>query len=468
MSKQQKKGISWTFLSTFIGAIVQTLQFAFTVRYLSTSEVGILAIVNVLLAIANMLKNFGLSSFLIHKQEITHQQQSSLFWLTMLIGAGIATLVAIIAPFASSYYVMPELESLLYLSALNVLIIASCSQWQALMVKSFRFIGLAKIELIIKCSGLFTTLAFLELGYGVYSPVFAMLIINVFNLMLLFFANRHQFIPSLTWDNSISRQAFSYGMFQVGGQFLNQLRANLDTLLIGKVLGADSVGLYSMAKELILRPARLIQPVVSRFALPNFATKQNDPHQQGKLYLQTTTVLITINGIIYTSLLLLAQPITHILYGETLSEQVAIYLQILALFGFIRCLGSPMGAIAQANGRTDVEFRWNLISTLIFAIIIGTSVNYGLLVTTIAMSLGQLFTSHLSYFLFLRPVCTVPFKQFLSLSLPTSLVLIIQMLTLNYMYLDMMTYIFAALALYGLLFFVNKKPFMTTLKMMMK
>lgn len=450
MSVNQKRGVSWTLLSTLSGAVLQTLQLAMTVRYLSTTEVGVLAIVNVLIAIANMLKDFGLSSFLIHRQELSQREQSTLFWLTITIGIIIASFVFSIAPLASSFYAMPELENLLYLSAINILIIASCSQWQALMVKTFQFVGLAKIELITKLLGFISIVVYLKMGLGYFSPVFAMLTTNVASFFLLFFVNRQRFTPSFHWEHQLIRQAFGYGMYQVGGQFLNQVRANLDTLLIGKFLGPSSVGLYSVAKELILRPSRLIQPVVSRFALPSFATIQNNPNQQGRLYIQTCTILVGINGAIYTTLLILAEPITYLLFGKSLSQQVTPFLQILTMFGFIRCIGGPMGVIAQANGRTDIEFRWNVISTVFFSMLLYLAVQESLLVTTLAMSLGQIIMTTLSYFLLLKPVCAVPFKSFLKLGMPVVVCMLIQATAFHLLTLDTIGFIALALISYVL------------------
>ena len=450
-----KKGVSWTFLSTLTGAILQTLQLAVTVRYLTTEDIGVIAIVNVLIAIANMLKDFGLSSFLIHRQELNHREQSTLFWLTVTIGIVIASFVFSIAPLASIFYEMPALEKLLYLSAANILIIASCSQWQALMLKTFRFVGLAKIELVAKSIGFVSTIAYLKMGLGYFSPVVAMLTANLASFCLLFVANRQLFVPSFHWESQLVRQAFGYGMYQVGGQFLNQLRANLDTLLIGKFLGSSSVGLYSIAKELILRPARLIQPVVSRFALPSFATIQNKPNDQSRLYVQTCTILVGINGAIYTTLLILAEPITYLLFGERLSSQVAPFLQILSMFGFIRCLGSPMGAIAQANGRTDIEFRWNVISTMFFSVVLCLAVQESLLVTTLAMSLGQILMTTLSYFLLLKPVCTVPFKTFLKLGMPVIVCMLVQATAFHLLTLDTIGFISLALISYTIYLFIT-------------
>lgn len=464
----QKKGISWTLSSTITGAVLQTLQLAITVRYLSTENIGIIAIVNVLIAISNMLKDFGLSSFLIHKQSLNSNEQSALFWLTLSIGFFIALLLSLSAPLLSDFYHMPDLQPLLYLVSINLIIISCGSQWQALMLKRFRFIALAKMELIVKATGFFSVILYLESNLNFYSPIMAMLTANLVSLILLYFLNRVHFLPSFSWDNTITKQAFKYGVYQVGGQLLNQIRTNLDTLLIGKFLGANAVGLYSLAKELILRPARLIQPVVNRFSLPNFASIQNKPELQSTLYINTATILVCINGAVYTSMLLLAQPITYILFGKELSDNTYIYLQVLSLFGFIRCLGTPMGAIAQANGKTDIEFRWNVISTTLLSAFIFIAIQFGLFWTTIAMAASQLLMTHLSYFLLLKPLCKVALKSFLQLSLPISICMITQIILINAKPLNITAQIFITVILSVAYVLVSYKHYIQLLHIIKK
>ncbi|HBI06300.1 MAG TPA: lipopolysaccharide biosynthesis protein, partial [Erwinia persicina] len=70
-----------------------------------------------------------------------------------------------------------------------------------------------------------------------------------------------------------------YGVYQLGSQTINQLRTQADSLIVGKVMGAEMLGVYSLAKELVLQPLKLVTPVINRLALPRFAEKQHEPAQ---------------------------------------------------------------------------------------------------------------------------------------------------------------------------------------------
>ncbi|MBL1822834.1 lipopolysaccharide biosynthesis protein, partial [Klebsiella pneumoniae] len=78
------------------------------------------------------------------------------------------------------------------------------------------------------------------------------LIINSFaRLFLMSLLGDKSWRPTFEFNSAICKPVFKYGIFQLGSQILNQFRTQLDVIVIGKMLGADSLGLYSLAKDLI-------------------------------------------------------------------------------------------------------------------------------------------------------------------------------------------------------------------------
>ena len=65
------------------------------------------------------------------------------------------------------------------------------------------------------------------------------------------------------------------GIYQVGGQVVNYFNRDLDILIIGKFFSQDILGGYSLAKQLVSRPAQIINPILSKVASPALAKFQN-------------------------------------------------------------------------------------------------------------------------------------------------------------------------------------------------
>ena len=69
----------------------------------------------------------------------------------------------------------------------------------------------------------------------------------------------------------------------MGERSINYLTANIDTLIIGKLLGMQAVGFYNMAYQLIIFPLR-VNPIVNKVAFPLYAKVQDNPTLINKYY----------------------------------------------------------------------------------------------------------------------------------------------------------------------------------------
>src|SRR5690606_13801002 len=69
------------------------------------------------------------------------------------------------------------------------------------------------------------------------------------------------------YDYSETKPFLKIGVYQVGGQIINYFNRDLDVLIIGKFFGADILGGYSLAKQLVRRPISIIDPVINKVAI---------------------------------------------------------------------------------------------------------------------------------------------------------------------------------------------------------
>jgi O-antigen/teichoic acid export membrane protein len=64
-------------------------------------------------------------------------------------------------------------------------------------------------------------------------------------------------------------------MYTVGNDIVSTVATQIDIIIIGKLLGTEVLGTYSIIKELILRPTQLINPIVTKVSFP-IMSKIND------------------------------------------------------------------------------------------------------------------------------------------------------------------------------------------------
>lgn len=393
----------------------QLLQIALLAHHVDAHLLGALAIVNVVNAVATMIQDMGLSSYLIHRQDISKPERTSLF----LISAGLGVVSALILFVASygiaDFYHSDILGGLLRLSTLNFLMLGVAAQYQASLIKAFQIPRLARVEVAGRLSGL-ATLVIMVFAFGasIEAAVWAMVVNSVVRLVLFIVSADRDWHPGREFDRKIIGEAFRYGAFQFGSQAINQLRSQADQVILGKFLGLASLGVYSLAKELVLQPTKLIMPVAARLALPRLATLQDDPAALRRVYLLGLRGVAIFSAVVFIGLAVAAPIAVTILYGHRY-DGVASLIPLMLLFGMLRPLGSLIGALSQSQGRSDIEFAWNLkICGITLAVSVAGALSRSLEVMSVALAFSQVLSTILSYYFFSSKIISITARDFFS------------------------------------------------------
>jgi len=330
-------------------------------------------------------------------------------------------LIAIAWPIAYFYH-LPQLTGLIMLTSLNFLVLGSLSQYQAHFIKAKKMVLLAKIEMVTKFLAFALTVALLYLSPLNVSAVILGLFANAaMRILCMIWFGEKSWRPTFEFDKTTFFSSMKYGVYQLGSQTINQLRTQADSLIVGKVMGAEMLGIYSLAKELVLQPLKLVTPVINRLALPRFAEKQHEPAQLQKLFLKGTLAIMLFSSLMYLAIGILSPVIVRVLYGAS-HEAVGHLIPLMLLFGMLRPMGGLTGAISQANGRTNVEFYWNVVASIIVVLVLATTWFYpNVWYVALTLSISQVLISAFAHPFFIKPVIGLPFlpyaRQWVSVSI---------------------------------------------------
>ena len=399
IKKQAISGVKWTSISTAVVATNGLLKISILTRFLDKADFGLIAITLLVLGFTELFIDMGLSIAIIHKQNITRKEYSSLYWINFVFSIILCGIIILISPIIAKFYQEPELLKLLPLMSIILILSAIGRQFKTIEQKNLNFRRIATIVIGSSLGSLLLAVILAIKGFGVYSLVYAA-------LAQYFMSNLSFFLLGITKNRILFW--FSYpevkpflkiGIFQVGSQVINYFNQNLDILIVGKLFGFDVLGGYSLAKQLVSRPGKLINPVLTRVGAPVLAKFQGNIQLLGKNYLKLINLVAAINVPIYLGIFILAPLLVNILYGENYVE-IAGLVRILSMYMLVRSLFNPVGSLVVATGRTDLEFYWNLFTFAFIpiAIIIGAQFSIE------GVALGMLFVMILQF---------VPFWKFL-------------------------------------------------------
>ena len=397
-------------VSTLFGILTQLIQFVFLGRYLASEQVGVASIVMVVVMFAQMFTDFGLSGYYVHRQQTTESEKSTLYWLNIILGSLIAVVVACTSPVISWFYSKDELIQLLVIVALSFPIIAAGSQLQASLLKSFSYKKLAFIEIVSRTIALMSFITAIYLKWGAGCVVASHMTLCIVKTSLLYLLAEKSEYPKFTFDKKYVSGGLRFGSYLILGQFLNQITLNLDKILIGKFLGMSSLGVYTLAKDLAMRSMQVVNPVVNKLFLPRYAALQQDKPALAKEVSKTLLLIGFFSSLIFFSLSILSPGVVEILYGSG-KENVADILGVLAFYVLFRSFGNVSGTLLNSVGKTNLDFKWNLIASFIAVPAIFIFVQYDIETMSIYMALMQAGLIVLSYFILIKPI--LPFSFFL-------------------------------------------------------
>jgi len=372
IKNQAIAGVKWTTIATATKTGSGLLKIAILARFLDKSDFGLMAIVLFVMGFAELFLDMGLSTAILHKQNITREQYGSLYWANFLFSLCLfAALWALAIPIAN-FYDEPELRTIVPIMASAIILSACGRQFRTIAEKhlEFRFIALVTIAGSILALAVATVLA--VRGYGVYALVFGALTQHLVTHGTFFFRGITKIGLMIRLKVDEVKPFFRIGLYHVGGQIINYFNRDLDILIVGKLFGSEILGGYSLAKELVFRPIKVVNPILTRVASPLLAKMQHNKEELRKNYLKLVNTVATINIPIFLLTIVAAPLIVRILYGPEFLDIVTL-VRILSVYVIFRSIGNPVISLIVATGRTDLNFVWNLVTLAIMplAVFIG-------------------------------------------------------------------------------------------------
>jgi len=357
LSAKTVSGATWSAVARAGQQGVSLLSTAILARLLPPSAYGLLGMATVVIGFIEIFKDLGTSSALIQRQELTHELTSSVFWANILLGV-LATGVSVgIAPWVAIFYREPQVTPVMAVLSISFVISSLSIVQGVLLTREMAFNKLARIELTATAVAAIVGISMAASGAGVWSLVALSLTSTIAGTILLWTALPWRPRRHLDWGELRSISAYSLNLS--GFNIVNYFARNADNLLIGRYLGATALGYYSLAYRLMLYPLQNVSWVLGRVLFPAFAQIQHDNPRFRQAYLRVCAIIAAITFPLMLGMLVTAEPLVAAVLGSKWMPIVPL-LMILALVGALQSVGTTVGHIYMAKGRTDWMFRWGL------------------------------------------------------------------------------------------------------------
>ncbi len=340
---------------TTVPFTIHFLRFANSIllaRLLSPSDFGIIGIITVILYYCDSFSDFGFGKAIIQRKEITRDHYTSYFSFNILVSLLFFLSAQFFSGNISSFYEIPELSAAIQACAFLFLITAVTAGAKVKLKRNLNFKSLAIIDGLRVAVQMATSLTLALHGFGFWSIISAMLLSNIFALILLLYVAKY--VPRFSFDLSPLKNLFNFGLWDFIGSQFKLIGDSADKLIIGKILGADALGYYDKALGLARMPNDQISIRLSHISFSSFARIQNDKDELENFFFKILILNATLLFPILVGLIWISQSFVLVLLGERWLALVP-SLQIFAISFIFTSLSNPVVAMNQAISQVKYQ-----------------------------------------------------------------------------------------------------------------
>lgn len=368
------RGSSIVLASQGFRALLQFGSIVILARLLTPSEFGLVAMVTAVIGLADLVRDFGLSSAAIQSKTLSIDERTNLFWANLGFGAASTVVIVACAPLIEKVYDQPGLIPIVFGLSWVFLLSGANTQFRADLTRSMRYGKIAQADIFSQVAGIIVAVTMALLRFGVWAIVAQQLTVAVVALTMNVISTR--WIPGLPKRGVSLRRFFSFGSHLFLTQTLNYVTKNVDNVALGISAGAYELGLYSRAYQLLMTPLNQINAPMTGVALPVLSRIQDDDERFFRYLSQAQLVACYLTASVLSVSAGLADPLVLLLFGPAWAAVGPIF-AILAIGGIFRSIQQIAYWTYLAKGKTAAQLRMVAVTRPIMILMIVAGVPWG-------------------------------------------------------------------------------------------
>jgi len=373
-----------------IVGLISTLVLA---RLLVPEDFGLVAMAMSVIALVELATAFGFDVVLIQKANPERHHFDTAWTLTIALYCGCAALIALLAVPAAAFYKDPRLVDLMLVIAV------------AWGLRGFENIGTVEFRRKMDFTKEFIFFAIQRLvGFAVtiaasiafrtyWALIIGMLASRVTSLALSYIMASYR--PRFSVSAARELLSFSKWFLVNNATLVGVVR--FPHFLIGRVLGAQQLGVYTVAYDLATLPATELSSPVNRAALPGYSRMTDDKLRFKETFLDIGALVTLIALPASAGMAVVADPLVRLLLGDKWLDAVPVISILSISAAFVAATGNN-GVAHLALGRPSLVTLQSFLR-LVVLVVLGLALvpSYGIVGASIAELCGALVCLLTSY-----------------------------------------------------------------------
>ena len=384
VARKAAVGFRWLAGLRATGQVLQWTTTILVVRLLDPHDYGLLAMAAVFIGVFGLFSEIGLEAALVQKrEELGPLILRQTFGLLLLVNFGCAIALVAGAGIVSRFYGEPQVQLILMVLAakLPIGVFGMIPRTLLLRRLAFRELALAQFGMSVVSATL--TLGLAWAGFGVWSLVIGNLTAVLVQTLLLNWLQPFFHWPIFSYRNM--REELGFGGFVLSERVLWYLYSWADMAIIGRLLGADPTGIYSVGKDLGGAPVTKLSPLLSQVAFPALSKLQGQPVIARHYYLRGVRLLSAIMFPVAFGMSAVAPVLIPVVLGEKWALSL-VPLVCFSLIGPLRVVNTTLTALLRGIGRPAVSLGNTALAAVLTIAAVVAGAHWGV----VGVSIGRL------------------------------------------------------------------------------
>jgi len=342
-------------VTTFVVRIGSLMILA---RLLGPKDFGLVGMVTAFTGILNLFRDFGLSTATVQRANVTDEQLSTLFWINSLVGVILGIVAVALAPALALFYHEPRLLWVTIVLATGFLFNAGGVQHSALLQRHMRFTALGVINVVSLIVSTVIAISMAKLGYGYWALVAMTIVAPLVSTIGCWIAAK--WMPGRPQRNIGLRSMMKFGGTLTLNSIVVYVAYNMEKVLLGKFWGADAIGIYGRAYQLVNIPTDNLNGAVGEVAFSALSRVQDDPPRLRNYFLKGYSLVLGLTLPITMISALFARDLIAVLLGPKWKDAVDIF-RLLAPTILIFAMINPTSWFLFALGKVERSLKIALV-----------------------------------------------------------------------------------------------------------
>lgn len=375
LKEKTAKGLFWGGLSNGMQQLLGLLFGIVISRILSRTDYGMIGMLAIFSAIAQILQESGFIAALANRKNPTSNDYNAVFWFSVILSALIYLLLYFSAPLIADFYNTPELIPLSRLCFLSFFISSFSIAPRAILFRNLKVKENAIISLSsLTVSGIVAIILAIN-GFAYWGlAIQTIAYVTVVTTLNWYFAG---WKPSFQLDFTPIKEMFGFSSKLLITNIFMAVNNNLFSLLLGKFYTKQDVGDFSQANKWNNMGHIFITGMINSVAQPVLASVANDPQRQLAVFRKMLRFTAFISFPAMFGLSIIAKEFIVITITDKWLDCARI-MQLLCIWGAFVPINNLLSNLIISRGRSSVYMISNVTLSLLQIITACISYPYGI------------------------------------------------------------------------------------------